>query len=141
MMAWPSPSKVGSGAPFGRSRDSVTLSLAVVSNRTLPPGRSAVGVGYVSVGRSSTTVPPVPNVGSSPPELASATAALTPATSAHAPATPCLTPMRIARRRSAVSGLEHVGHGPADHHLAPDDADPLHLEVGEVVGDPLGGEL
>src|SRR3954470_15624948 len=49
-----------------------------------------------------------------------------------------------ARRRSSplgVRGLQHVRDRPADHHRAADHAHPLDLEVAEVLGHPLGGQV
>src|SRR5437868_1141416 len=44
-------------------------------------------------------------------------------------------------RRSGVRGLQHLGDRAADHDLAAEDAQALHVEVAELLGHPLGREL
>ncbi len=86
MTAWPSESKLGSGAPPGSSRETVIWLLAVETSTNLPPGAVAAGVGKVDVVRLSTVVPPVPNSGSSAPAPLRANAVATPAASTTASA-------------------------------------------------------
>src|ERR1700730_8720281 len=100
MTAGRPPLNVGSGAPLGRSLDTLIDSNDVATTTIFPPGASAVGVGYVELGRSKTGVPPVPNEGSSRPEpkLATATPTPSPATRAHTTQT-----ARTTRRRPTTS--------------------------------------